>query len=70
MTAPSTWRRVIVRRLYDECTRAYVARHTAAGLSRIERGTTPDPDLQTRIHAWLTEQNPAKFAASKPEEHQ
>ncbi len=116
------WRIVMVRRLYDERTRAYVARRTAEGLSdreitrclkryvarevhraltrplelaprgaelrrlrteaglpmrivaehfdipvprlgRIERSITRDPDLQTRIHAWLTQPNTAQIAA-------
>ena len=116
------WRIVMVRRLYDERTRAYVARRTAEGLSdreitrclkryvarevhraltrplelaprgtelrrlrteaglplrlvaepfdipvqrlsRIERGITRDPDLQTRIHAWLTQPNTIHIAA-------
>jgi transposase len=116
------WRIVMVRRLYDERTRAYVTRRTAEGLSdreitrclkryvarevhralthplelaprgaelrrlrtaaglpmrivaeqfdipvprlgRIERGLTRDPDLQTRIHAWLTEPDTDQVAA-------
>ena len=32
-------------------------------LSRIERGLTRDPDLQTRIHTWLTETNMTHIAA-------
>lgn len=32
-------------------------------LSRIERGLTRDPDMQTRIHAWLTEPDTAQIAA-------
>ena len=116
------WRIVMVRRLYDERTRAYVARRTAEGLSdreitrclnryvarevhraltrpcelaprgaelrrlrtavglpmrivaerlgialqrlaRIERGECRDPELQTRIHTWLTETNMTHIAA-------
>ncbi len=116
------WQIVMVRRLYDERTRAYVARRTAEGLSdreitrclkryvarevhraltrplplaprgaelrrlrqqaglpmrlvaepfditvqrlsRIERGITRNPNLQTRIHAWLTETNTTHMAA-------
>ncbi len=113
---------MLVRRLHDERTRAYVARRTAEGLSdreitrclkryvarevhralthplelaprgaelrrlrtaaslplrivaeqfnipiprlsRIERGLIREPDLQTRIHAWLTEQGITQIAA-------
>ncbi len=116
------WRIVLVRRVSDERTRAYVARRTAEGLSereitrclkryiarevhramtrplplaprgaelrrlrteaglplrivaehvdipvprlsRIERGLTRDPDMQTTIHAWLTELDIAQIAA-------
>jgi len=116
------WRIVMVRRLYDKRTRAYVARRTAEGLSdreitrclkryvarevhraitrpiplaprgaelrrlrtdaglplrviadqfdttvqrlsRIERGLTRDPDLQTRVHTWLTQPDTAEIAA-------
>jgi transposase len=32
-------------------------------LSRIERGLTRDPDMQTRIHAWLTEPDITQIAA-------
>ncbi len=32
-------------------------------LSRIERGLTRDPDLQTRIHTWLTEPDITQIAA-------
>ena len=32
-------------------------------LSRVERGLTRDPDLQTRIHAWLTQPNTTDIAA-------
>jgi len=32
-------------------------------ISRIERGLTREPDLQTRIHAWLTEQGITQIAA-------
>ena len=32
-------------------------------LSRIEQGLARDPDMQTRIHAWLTEPDIAQIAA-------
>jgi len=32
-------------------------------LSRIERALTRDPELQTRIHTWLTEPNTTQIAA-------
>jgi hypothetical protein len=32
-------------------------------LSRIERGLTRDPAIQTRIHAWLTQPDTAQIAA-------
>ena len=36
---------------------------TTNRISRIERGLTRDPDLQTRIHAWLTQTNTTDIAA-------
>jgi len=36
---------------------------TTNRLSRIERGLTRDPDLQTQIHAWLTQLDTAQIAA-------
>lgn len=36
---------------------------TTQRLSRIERGLTRDPDMHTRIHAWLTEPDIAQIAA-------
>lgn len=36
---------------------------TVQRLSRIERGLTRDPDVQTLIHAWLTEPEITRIAA-------